>query len=323
MTDTDPLNGACLGVCAVVVTFHPQIHALEHQLAVLARQVGGIVVVDNGSSEGVCRWLEQQVLDTRSAFIPLGTNTGIAAAQNRGISWSAENGFDHVLLMDQDSIPSEKMVQNLVKAARTLELQGVKVGAVGPVCLDPRTGQAAPFARFDAGRLQLARCHAGETFIPASVLMASGSLIPNLVLKDVGSMDAELFIDEVDHEWCLRAGAKGYQIFGVCSALLHHTVGDNIVQLWILRRRSYNTHSPLRNYYRIRNIFLLIRRPYMRNVCGKFMLYNALVIFIVNVLAGNAWQQLRSMLRGLCHGLLNKAGKLEVGVAKDRSIGIH
>lgn len=311
MTGADWSSDACSGVCAVVVTYHPRVPALEEQFTALARQVGGIVVVDNGSPEEACTWLEQQASEGRLTFIPLGTNTGIAAAQNVGIKWSAENGFDHVLLMDQDSVPSGGMVQALFGSAQKLASEGERVGAVGPCCIDPRNGQLGYFARFNAGRLQLIPCQPCREIIPASVLIASGCLIAHDVLKDVGYMEASLFIDEVDHEWCLRAIAQGYGIFGVCNALLHHTVGDKIVRLWFLGWRDHITHSPIRNYYRIRNILILLRRPYVWNVCGSFKIVCAIFIFIMNTLSGPSLRQLQLMLKGFWHGILNKTGRLD------------
>ncbi|MFP3480127.1 glycosyltransferase family 2 protein, partial [Burkholderia sp. SIMBA_057] len=71
-------------------------------------------------------------------------------------------------------------------------------------------------------------------------------------------MNESFFIDHVDTEWCLRANAAGYALFGVCAARLDHELGDRIVRLWAIRWRAVPVHSPVRMYYMFRNTIRLL-----------------------------------------------------------------
>jgi len=65
----------------------------------------------------------------------------------------------------------------------------------------------------------------------------------------VGLMDEDLFIDHVDSEWCFRAKAKGFQLFGVGGAAMTHALGERRKEIWFLRRRIVTLHKPFRYYY--------------------------------------------------------------------------
>jgi rhamnosyltransferase len=88
-------------------------------------------------------------------------------------------------------------------------------------------------------------------------------LIPLTVIEEVGTMDASLFIDVVDTEWSFRAMARGYKLFGVCDARMHHSIGDRVARPRFLRSAGIVVHSSRRLYYMFRNHLLLYRRRYV------------------------------------------------------------
>ena len=64
----------------------------------------------------------------------------------------------------------------------------------------------------------------------------------------------DLFIDQVDCEFCLRLGLKGYRVIEVGGAILHHRVGAVTHHRFPYPAFTSN-HSPLRRYYIARNRF--------------------------------------------------------------------
>jgi rhamnosyltransferase len=96
--------------------------------------------------------------------------------------------------------------------------------------------------------------------INATFVIASGCLIRTEVLKEVGLMNGQLFIDYIDVEWSLRAKHFGFNVFITSRAKMAHTIGDNRVNIL---GRTISIHNPLRRYYLIRNSFYLLRLPYV------------------------------------------------------------
>ena len=131
-------------------------------------------------------------------------------------------------------------------------------------------------------------------------------------LDTVGNMDESLFIDHVDTEWCFRARAKGFRLFGVCGAVMTHALGNRRSRVWFLRWRTVSHHSPFRYYYIFRNSVRLQRRAYMPlqwKIADFFRCLRSVVFF--GVFADERLACLRMMGRGLRDGLKDVGGRLD------------
>lgn len=85
-------------------------------------------------------------------------------------------------------------------------------------------------------------------------------LVPVEVLKKVGLMRDELFIDYIDIEWCLRTASNGYSLYAIPDAKMSHTIGD---ERKLFLGREVSIHSPLRRYYLARNSIYMMRLSYV------------------------------------------------------------
>jgi rhamnosyltransferase len=251
-------------VFAVVVAYLPDTEVLRALLDPLLAQTAGVVVVDNTPAEdrrveSLCATLPQDTL----RLTRLGQNLGIACALNVGIDVALAAGATHVLLSDQDSLPSPDMVKELLQAQADLLGAGQSVGAVGPTYTDRHTGITFPFQVDVPGRFfyRHRRPDAMHPIIEALTLITSGTLISAPVLRDVGPMREDFFIDHVDIEWSHRARAAGYALFGVGAAVMFHSMGDHALRVWYFGWRQESAYSPVRAYYRIRNFVALCRLP--------------------------------------------------------------
>lgn len=268
-------------VIAVVVTYNPTMDELRSLLGSLSPQVDDVVIVDNGSANH--KDVEEEAREFGVHWLPLGMNRGIAAAQNQGIIWARNEGATYVLLSDQDSTLAPNMVEELLDCFEEPPLPGQPmrlsllqpddreamayfpssavdgpVAAVGPVPLDGRGGDVGnalvySFTKWGAIRTRVPQ--RGEALAVPFVL-ASGCLISMSALDDVGPMNEALFIDHVDLAWCLRAVEKGYRILVSGNARIYHSLGDEVAQV-PGRKKPVHVHSPIRNYYMMRNTLLL------------------------------------------------------------------
>src|SRR5262245_43105318 len=217
-------------IVAVVVTYYPDNTRLDAVLRALVDSVDSVVVVDNGSPNVD----EQRVRHAHPLAITrkLGTNKGLAAAQNEGIAMAKQLGASHILFLDQDSVPQSGMALHLMQTLEGLTARGLKVACVGPQSRAPGSASLSGFSRLGWFRLRMADCTNHELAAECDFPISSGSLIPTEVIDQIGGMEEGLFIDQVDTEWCLRARARGYHIFGDCGAVLEHRLGENIHRVW-------------------------------------------------------------------------------------------
>ena len=246
---------------AVVVTYQPNSARLGALLNAVVPQAERVVVVDNGSTQDVASVVA--TFGSSAVYvISLGKNLGIAAAHNAGIAWARTQGAKYVLLMDQDSEPDAGMVAALKAAHEDLVAAGNRVAAIGPRSRDRQTGRLAPHVRFGRMRFAPVACESGQRVVTTDLLISSGSLISLATLDAVGEMDEQLFIDQVDTEWVLRARANGYLAWGHCAAAMAHSLGEWRRRVWLGRWREIPLHKPFRYYFMIRNSVLLQRRDY-------------------------------------------------------------
>ena len=293
-----------------MVTYRPTLPESGALLDALAPQVSRILVVDNGSPADVAAALRARVEDHGGEFVPLGTNRGIATAQNIGIARARELGARFVLLSDQDSLPAPDMVRCLRDGFARARRSGA-VAAVGPITVDARNpGAPLLFSDHRWGPRRADLPPTDGALVPVSFLIASGCLIDAQSFDTVGAMDDGLFIDHVDLEWGLRARRAGFGLFGVVGAGLDHALGDETQRI-PGRRRAVHLHSPTRNYYMARNTVALVRRDLLPKAwrwgyAAWIVKYG--VFYVLAVAPRGA--RLRLLLRGLADGLGGRMGPL-------------
>ncbi|WP_232420209.1 glycosyltransferase family 2 protein [Nitrosococcus watsonii] len=296
----------CPSIIAIIVTYEPDLEALERLLLALFSQVEAVVVVDNGSSEDMRQWLKRlNIASLHCAALP--ENQGVAAAQNEGIAWAKEQGATHVVLFDQDSVPAPDMVARLYGAWRQLEQDGLSVCAVGPNYQDLRRPKTSPFVRVRGLMISRCQCRKEGDVLEVDHLISSGSLIPMMVLDAVGGMVEGLFIDYIDTEWVLRAQRRGYRAYGICGARMSHVLGNKSIRFL---GREVVARSPLRHYYLFRNALWLYRQswvPWGWKLADGFRLLQRFCFYAL--FAPPRLQQVKMMTLGLCHGLWGRQGK--------------
>jgi len=300
-------------IAAVIVTYHPEPARLSALLDVIGSQVESVIIVDNGSP-GMADWLGESAGARGCGLELLERNTGVAAAHNVGIAKARLARADAVLLLDQDSLPAANMVAELRRAFVALTTAGEVVGAVGPRQIDERTGHHAPFVRFGFVRNDHLTCDKPHsTTIRCDHLITSGTLVPMTVLDAVGGMDEALFVDNVDTEWCFRVMSKGYGLFGVCTAAMTHTVGDEIASIRTPFVRDVVVHRPVRLYYIMRNHLLLYGR---RDTPARWVLQDVPRLIFKSVVFATAIQprlaNLSMIIKGIQDGIRGKTGSYDL-----------
>jgi len=245
-------------ICAVVVTYNPDA-AFPERLARIERQVGAVIVVDNGSEEVAKVMLRECTAATSltaeaslkaQASLTLvmnADNVGIARAFNIGIERAVARGFAGVLLMDHDTSVNEDMVEELLKveAAHPARSELAVIGS-GYHDENDEASQALVFA-------------ADDSWEEVESVISSGSLIPLASHSIVGPFRDELFIDYVDVDYCLRARAKGLRVIKARKPLMSHSIGASTRQRWLWTHKWVRNHSPDRRYYIARNDTVMLR----------------------------------------------------------------
>lgn len=229
-------------VLAVVVTYNPGAD-LVRNLQALRSQIGEVLVVDNGSNN--VEAVRTAVAATGCLLEENGSNLGIAAALNRGVARALAKGSSWLATFDQDSLLPEHAIRELL-AQHARHPQRQEIGIVVPRHRDRGT-QADYFIAADIisqdGLWRVVRC-----------AITSGSLIRSEVLRAIGGFEEKLFIDSVDHEFCLRMRKRGWMVAEYGGVIMEHSVGAATVHKLLGMRVTPSHHAPIRRYYITRNL---------------------------------------------------------------------
>ncbi|WP_339688739.1 glycosyltransferase [uncultured Parasphingorhabdus sp.] len=237
--ESNPQISLC-GAAIVVVLYRPSNGDLAHLAELATWGVSVHVVVNDAAIEELLPLMEGL------RWIKNSENVGLARALNQGIAAAVEAGSQYILLLDQDSRPIKNMLAELIAAAKKIESEGRLLACVAPSLYERKT----------AGNTT-----AGHEFAIGATFATSGTLLTKQGWRQIGPMWEALFIDGIDHEWCFRARAKGYETVLVQNVEMEHDMGESSIK--ILGRVRPIHRSPVRHYFIVRNTLWLQRKSYI------------------------------------------------------------
>ncbi len=269
-------------ILGIVTLFNPPA-TVGDNLRSYARYLDGLFLWDNTPGEGAVIALPKDV-EEKIVKIRRGANVGIGEALNAAISMVQEEGYTHLLTMDQDSRFEEECFADYLQeiAEDTVETHMAYV---------PRINKD---------------CESGIPMQPVGGMIVSGTVLPARTLERVGNFKEEFVIDTIDTEYALRIHREGGQIMQVASGCLRHALGQPLSRRILCFRPCSLNYSPLRTYYITRNLIYLrrtcpdFRRPdLLRQLVWKRPLYILLI-------EPQKWRKLRAWWRGFRQGWLRQ-----------------
>lgn len=266
-------------ISAVVVWYEP---SKDQSISIRSYidDVRHVIIVDN--SKGNNASLLASLPQDKYTYISLGKNTGVATALNIGCQRAIENGAQWILTMDQDSRWEQEMLRRYIELANAY----------------PDLSQVGIFSpRQDySGHMP----HYAETYEEKIAVMTSGCLISVNSYKATGGFRDELFIDEVDNEYCMHCRRLGMKVIIINHALMEHHLGEKrTIRFLGIWRKEYIDHAPFRFYYMTRNIIYLnslypeyrrFNNKRLRKMLKRIILYDR----------RHKFAALRMCWRGLC-----------------------
>jgi GT2 family glycosyltransferase len=235
-------------VAAAVVLYRPDPPILDRQLQALTKSGCRLILFANGP-------LTAEV-ESRLARLPNAAilrspeNIGLGAGLNAVVAQAGREGFSHLFLLDQDSEPAAGLPQALLQRFRAeASKPGRPLALLAPRLVPPDGSyRALRYHWRDKGRSE-------ALFAPTS-----GSLLSLDAFHAVGPFREDYFVGGIDVEWGLRADRLGYRTVIAQDLSMPHRWGTPSEQArnepQILR------HSPLRNYFYIRNAMdCILRSP--------------------------------------------------------------
>lgn len=279
-----------LKIAGIVILFNPN-DAIKTNISSYIDFLDKLFIIDNSIISKRLHIIDLIGNKEKIEYISMGKNIGVATALNIGSSMAVDLGFDWLMLMDQDSRASFGMMDSLLQSIYKFP----ECGILAPIQITKNKD----YIKYD------------QEYTDILVTMTSGSLLNLKVYRKCGPFEDKLFIDHVDHEYCLRLKTRGYKVVQCNRAMLRHFLGEvrdiNIFG-WKI---TITTHEPFRLYFFTRN-GLFVSFKYLFDY-PSFMLYFSIQlsknIFKAIFLEGNKLERLKMIYTGTVDFLMKRYGK--------------
>lgn len=229
-------------IIAAVILYNPDEKVISN-IETYSNYAAQTLIFDNSKTSNE-HWFKQL---KHCIYFHNGENEGIAKRLNQACEFAIANKYHFVLTMDQDSFFDDGMLTTYLTCMESYH----------------QLHSTAMFGIDYHGKQTQSSCNP----VPVDKLITSGSVINMDVYKKLGGFDENLFIDEVDHEYCYRALVNNYEIVKMANIYMNHSMGylkrHRSLKNWELTDRRL--HHPVRLYYMVRN-FLYVRSRYQKTL---------------------------------------------------------
>ena len=276
---------------AVFVLYRPDLPAVERSLAVVRELGGSPLLVDNTpESAADPAWAAARGAE----LIFNGNRDGIAGALEEGFRWAESRGLPWLLTMDQDSVVRKEWLGPL------LLWRGRLPGDAAILSADHVVDVEA-FGLDCPEEMSLRRLR--DT-------MTSGNLVRVEAWRNSPGFDRSLFIDQVDHDFCLKLGKAGYTVWRLVGAKMRHPLGAMTFHRVFGFRVHACHHSPSRWHTISRNLPRVALRHclrYPKFACREVVHYAEMFLAML-VFEEDRPAKLRAAARGFRDLLLGRSG---------------
>lgn len=279
-------------VISIIVTYNPVIDMLTNNINTTLEQVDEVLIVNNSEYD-----INIKGYDDRVKIINNKTNLGISKALNIGITYAKKNNYKYVLLLDQDSLISEKFIEKM--------LEGFKSDEIAMIC---------PNIVYIEGKNKL--INKSNKFEEIDYGITSGSLLNINVLNKVKFknnkyFNEDFFIDYVDFDFSLDIRRNGFKILMSNDVKLYHKLGESKEhKLWFIKFYPTN-HNYIRRYYITRNRMFMWKKYF--NINFKFvfkdMMYSIYEFILIVLFENDRVNKFKSIYRGIIDFLYNRVGE--------------
>ncbi len=223
-------------ICAVVVLYNPDESVIKN-ICSYSHELDKVFLYDNSTLKNIEVMNKLKEIEG-VVFLGGNGNAGLPVAFNETAEIARKNGYTWMVTFDQDSVAENGMIKSMREYADSDACDN-KVAIIAPVVNEidySKVVQKSYYTYFDK-------------------VIQSGAMHNLQIMEKINGYDENMFIDEVDNEYCTRCIVNGYKILKLNNALLMHNQQDEkVIKKFVDGTTVFiNKFSPDRYYYRYRN----------------------------------------------------------------------
>jgi len=226
-------------IIAAVILYNPE-NSLFANIKTYLDTIDTLLIIDNSTNKNTVLLEQLKQSMPQIKYIDNANNLGIGYALNQAADYAIKHDFEWLMTMDQDSY-----FEDSSSYLRCFE--GI-----------PDKDNIAIFAPNIEKTAFKSDCQTRRQ----ELVITSGNLVNLSLYERIGKFEQKLFIDEIDHDYCLKARDLGYEIVQFPHIHLGHTIGEEetLTSLILRKKKKKASHSHQRIYYQTRNRFYMWKR---------------------------------------------------------------
>jgi rhamnopyranosyl-N-acetylglucosaminyl-diphospho-decaprenol beta-1,3/1,4-galactofuranosyltransferase len=247
-------------ICAIIVTYNRPELLIRCVAAVLNQTLRpeATIVVDNCSRVPAIEVLRCNAKELQ--IFRFEQNTGGAGGFHFGMAEAFRQGFDAVWLMDDDGVPSDSCLINLVGIAKKTMTE-----LSNPLVVDESSPEKLVFGLAISGDVVSSTAAAIASVNPDGVIDGAinpwnGTLVFREAYEVLGDIKFECFIWGEEEEYFERARASKIRVGTIASAIFYHPAARNKTVKFGPRKSELKLCPPDRSHFYFRNIGFSKRR---------------------------------------------------------------
>lgn len=288
-------------ISAGVVLYNPNDDTYEN-IASYALEVDTLIVVDNSTLYNSTLIAKLKKNFSNLIYIDNHGNLGIATALNLACNKAIESGSQWILTMDQDShfFNFRAYLNCLDKLEETKEIALLAANTLWHPTQD---------------MIENTNCEYEEK----RLVITSANLLNLSLFHEIGGFEDKLFIDMVDHDYCMKILQKKYKILFFKNIIVKHEIGNFFQRKNLITGKIRNKieHYPQRTYYIARNM-LYLSKQYSKLYPKEYNFLRTLnILFIHDVTKILLYEDMKlaklsAKITALYHFVLGKYGKYDL-----------
>ena len=290
-------------VLIAIITFQPNIDDLRKVLDNLCNQAENVLIYDNASENADDIQQLANGYDKVRLFRNK-ENIGLPVNYNRAVKYAYKKGLEWVMLLDQDSCVPDDIVSTLLEYA-----DDEKTAIVCPRYFDVNLYSDKEIASYKPE----------EKFSYVEECISSCSMNRVSTLIELGGFDEQMFIDQVDFDYCKNARLHGYNIIMVNDCIIKHAIGNSRWVNMFGRKEIVYNHSPFRKYYFFRNKVYFIKKYHLTPIKNRKYFLNFFKFYLLLFYEKeNKWKKYRAAMKGFRAGFKMKPKYRYINIKVDK-----
>jgi len=271
-------------LCAIVTSYYPNLEELEQNIRSYLSDVDKLIIWENTpKNESRINELVKKLNNEKIEVRTTGRNEYLAKPFNICIEWAKQNGYTHILTMDQDSCFAKYEFGAYKEKVAALS-KDESIAIFAPTT--NKTDQKEP----------------DIIYINKGSVYTSGAIYRREMFDKIGGFREDFAIYCLDPEICIRARKNNYKVIKFPQIYMKHTEGYRTKKLGL----TINNYSAQSTYFYIRNNILFWKiypTDFQLSVKFNFIKYHVIYRIAKIGFEKNRTAKLKAIFLGILHGI--------------------